>query len=107
MSSIGDWQKVGLTHPTGPEWDEHSHSGDVSSGRPLKYTQDVPTQVLVDTTTAGTTYIGESAPNTASSSALWRVYKVVVTASAVTVKFADGNDAFDNIYDDRASLTYS
>ena len=107
MSNIGDWQKVGLRHPTGPEWDEHSHSGDVSSGRPLKYTQGVPTQVAVDTSTSGTTYVGESAPNTATSSALWRCYKVVVTSTAVTVKFADGNDNFDNIYDDRASLTYS
>lgn len=106
-TSDGGWNEVGLRHPTGYEYDEHGRGGDVSSGRGLKYTQDVPNQVLVDTSTVGTTYVGESAPNTPTSSALWRIYKIVVTSTGVTVKFAGGNDRFINIYDNRASLTYS
>ena len=53
-----------------------------------------------------TTYIGEATPGTALSSALWRIKKVVETGPDVTITWADGNSDFDNIWDDRLSLTY-
>lgn len=99
--------KVGFTRPTMQDYEEHSRSGDASTGRPLKYIQDVPNKVLVDTTTTGSYYIGEAVPNSATSSALWRVFKVEVSATSTTVQFADGNDNFDKIWDNRASLSYS
>lgn len=99
--------KVGFTRPTMQEYEEHSRGGDASTGRPLKYTQDVPNKVLLDTSSSSTVYVGEAVPNSATSSALWRVYKVAVGATSTAVTFADGNDDFDNIWDDRSSLTYS
>lgn len=102
-----DTTKVGFTRPTMQEYEEHSRSGDASTGRPIKYVQGVPNAVLVDTSTTGTYYVGEAVPNSATSSALWRISKVAVSSTLTTVKFADGNDNFDGIWDDRASYSYS
>jgi hypothetical protein len=57
---------------------------------------------------AATGYVGDALPGTATSAALWRIKKLVFGADGdVTTTFADGNDLFDNIWDNRASLSYS
>ena len=60
-------------------------------------------------TTAGVTYVGKAAPGTVTSSALWQVQKVDESGTPETtvITFADGNSKFDNVWDDRATLTYS
>ena len=60
----------------------------------------------LDQVDATTTYIGEATPGTTLASALWRIKKVVETGPDVTITWADGNSDFDNIWDDRLSLTY-
>lgn len=57
-------------------------------------------------TTAGTTYYGFAAPGTATSSASWRVLRKVVTAGASSYDWADGDSAYDNVWDNRAGLSY-
>lgn len=54
-------------------------------------------------------YIGHAAPGTATSAALWRIQKLSYDASnrLTTIEWADGNGEFDNIWDDRATLSYS
>lgn len=51
------------------------------------------------------TYIGHAAPGSATSSAVWRVKRL--TNADATVVWADGNGSFDNIWDNRASLSYA
>lgn len=51
------------------------------------------------------TYIGEAAAGTLTSAASWRIKRL--TNADNTIIWADGNTNQDNIYDDRASLTYS
>jgi len=51
------------------------------------------------------TYIGLSYPGAITSSAVWKVIRI--TNASNTVLFADGNPFYDNIYDNRTSLTYS
>lgn len=58
-----------------------------------------------DYTTAGVTYFCEAPVGVLSSEAGWRISKF--TASTGELKWADGNTAFDNIADNRASLTYA
>lgn len=65
-----------------------------------------PYAIRVDEASAVVTYVGEADPGTATSAASWRVKKIDTT-SGTTVTWADGNASFDNIYDNRASLTYS
>ena len=56
---------------------------------------------------AATTYEGEAVPGTATSSAIWRIKKIATNAGDVTVTWADGNANFDNVWDNRVSLTYN
>jgi hypothetical protein len=67
------------------------------------------TQLSKEVDFVGTTtiYIGEAQPGTATSAASWRVKRVVFTGDDSTTLFADGNSNFDNIWDNRASLSYS
>lgn len=53
------------------------------------------------------TYIGEAEPGTATSSASWRIKRVDETADPdVTVKWA-GTGTFNQVWDNRASLSYN
>jgi len=53
------------------------------------------------------TYVGEADPGSATSSAIWRVKRVTDDGSELlTIEWAGGGN-FDQIWDDRASLTYS
>ena len=51
-------------------------------------------------------YIGTAAIGSATSSSVWRV-KRLDTTTLLDIKWADGNDNFDNIADNYASLSYS
>lgn len=51
------------------------------------------------------TYIGYSNPGASEASAVWRIKRM--TNATGSVVFADGNTRFDNVWADRASLTYS
>ncbi len=53
-------------------------------------------------------YLGIAHPGTASSEAKWRIREYSYTGGdVVSILFADGNLNFDNVWDDRASLSYS
>jgi hypothetical protein len=53
-------------------------------------------------------YVGQADPGTSQASALWRIKKLVYSSGNVAqVLLADGNDSFDNVWNDRASLSYS
>lgn len=51
------------------------------------------------------TYIGEAEPGASTASAVWRVKRL--TNANNTILWADGDTSFDNIWDNRASLSYS
>lgn len=55
-------------------------------------------------------YLGEAEPGTATSAAKWRIKKFTYDAGTNNVSqidWADGNDNFDNIWTNRANLSYS
>lgn len=63
-----------------------------------------------DTTTTDAIYIGKAALTgsaVATSSASWQIKRIDTSTLAMDKKWADGNDSFDNVWDDRASLTYN
>ena len=62
--------------------------------------------ILIDDTTIPLTYIGKAAPGTLTSAASWQISKLNATTGTV-MTWADGNCQFDNIYDNRAGLTYA
>lgn len=59
-----------------------------------------------DTTTASVTYVGFASPGTVTSVASWRIMKID-ESSGTSVTWADGDADFDNVWDNRASLSYS
>jgi len=60
---------------------------------------------LDDTSTPNVTYIGKAIPGSLTSAAVWQVSKID-ESSNLAITFADGDSDFDNIWDDRTSLTY-
>lgn len=51
-------------------------------------------------------YVGKADIGSATSSPLWQIFKLDETSGAITT-FADGNASFDNVWDNRTSLSYS
>lgn len=60
-----------------------------------------------DTTTANVTYICKAEPGSATSDAVWQISIVDETGAHLRTKWADGNKKFDNIADNRDTLSYS
>lgn len=52
------------------------------------------------------TYIGVADPGSSEGSAVWQVKRMDET-SGLIILFADGDDSFDNIWSNYASLSYS
>lgn len=52
-------------------------------------------------------YVGEASFGAATSAAVWRIKKITYSGSSLNITWADGNDEYDNIWDNRASLSYS
>ena len=54
-------------------------------------------------------YVGTAFPGTATSAALWRIKNLTYDGSnnLTGVLWADGDTNYDNVWDDRASLSYS
>lgn len=96
------YQRVKLTLGADGEND-----GDVSSANPVPVKDQPVAQVeKIDQATATVTYFGWAAPGTATSAASWRIQRMSVSGTVTTMEWADGNVTSDNIWDNRASLTY-
>lgn len=51
------------------------------------------------------TYIGRASPGSATSADTWQIKRI--TNASGDIDWADGNIDFDNVWDDRAGLSYS
>jgi len=60
----------------------------------------------IDAASSTVTYIGTAAAGSATSAAVWQVKKID-SSSGTSILFADGNINYDNVWDNRASLSYS
>lgn len=59
-----------------------------------------------DTTTDNVTYVGKATISSVSGDAAWQIKKIDNTNGGI-ITWADGDDEFDNVWDNRASLTYA
>lgn len=61
----------------------------------------------IDTTsTTNVIYIGKAAIGSSGASAVWQIKKLNTATLALDKTWADSNDSFDNIWDNRTGLTY-
>lgn len=61
--------------------------------------------VIIDDTGGTYTYFGFAAPSSATSAARWKIKRL--TQATNVFQLADGNDQYDNVWDNRDSLSYS
>lgn len=64
-------------------------------------------ETRIDEVSASVTYIGKAIPGSTTAEAVWSIQKMVVTGTETSFEWADGNPLFDNIWDNRAGLTYA
>ena len=62
--------------------------------------------IMYEEVDANTAYLGLAAIDSLSSAPVWQIKKLDYT-TGVSVKWADGNSNFDNVWDDRATITYT
>jgi hypothetical protein len=63
--------------------------------------------VRLDQATSSVLYIGESSFGASESDNCWRIRKFETVGSVSTITYADGNDHYDNVWTNRAALSYS
>lgn len=87
--------------------DEHQHLGPEGEDGPgARRTYEADFAVRLDDSTTNITYIGTAPTATATSDNKWQIKKLDET-SGLIITWADGDTKFNNVWDDRASLTYS
>lgn len=95
--------------PTYPQFP----SGKVMGGFPEKLTvkginPEKENIVIDDVSTANITYVGKAPIGSSQSSAGWQIMKMDESGTPTTlaITWADGNANYDNVWDNRTSLTY-
>lgn len=69
-------------------------------------TDNTQLRVQEDSGDTNVSYLGTATPGTATSAAAWQIIKIDENTGTV-LTYADGNVEFDNVWDDRESLSYS
>lgn len=60
----------------------------------------------VDTTDGSVIYTAWAKRGSTTSEAVWRIKRTTISGSSIKDEWADSNLNFDNVFDDRGSLTY-
>ena len=62
----------------------------------------------VDVADATTTYVGNAAVGASQAAAVWRIFRLTsLVGGGLVIEYADGDANFENIWNNRTSLTYS
>jgi hypothetical protein len=62
--------------------------------------------IRIDEASTTVTYIGEAAISIAESVAFWKIKKLEQVGSVLKITWADGNEQYDNVWENRAGYTY-
>lgn len=63
--------------------------------------------IIIDEPSATETYIGKAALGSALGDAVWQIQYIEVLGAITRITWADGDSEFDNVWNNRASLTYT
>lgn len=69
-------------------------------------TKSVDELTLIDEASSTVTYIGVAPTGTATSASSWKIKKLSTSGTVTTIAYADSNTNYDNVWDNRASLSY-
>lgn len=62
---------------------------------------------FVDVVSDTVTYLGYAVAGSSEASAVWKIKKITTTGDDLAITHADGDTNFDNIWNDRLTLSYS
>ena len=66
-----------------------------------------PTKAIaIDEVSGNVTYIGMAKVGSATSDAVWQIRRITKSGTVTLFEFTDSDERFDNIWDNRASLSY-
>jgi hypothetical protein len=80
---------------------------DSNGSSPSPYPTETIYIVNIDTSIPNITYIGKAVIGSINSDPVWQIKQIDETTPIVTILFAEGDEHFDNIWDDRLSYIYS
>ena len=60
----------------------------------------------VDVASSTITYLGKALPETQTNQALWQVVRLTIDPSGSLIKEYAGGSSYNQVWDNRASLTY-
>jgi hypothetical protein len=83
-----------------------SYVGDGKGNAVMPVSNDLALRYAIDSVTNTVSYLGKAFTGTATNAASWQIKKIN-EASGVVITWADGNSDFDNVWDNRESLSYS
>jgi len=63
-------------------------------------------KAIIIEVTGFSTYVGKAHPGAATADGVWKINRIIVVGGTTIITWADGNTNSDNIWDNRASLTY-
>ena len=86
---------------------EHGRVGGVSTEQGFKYSRFVDEKVSIDSATSSITYVGKAKMGEETDEASWQIMKIEESGTVTSFTFADGDEEYDNVWDDRATLDYS
>lgn len=68
-----------------------------------------PESTFMDVVSSSVSYVGKAPAGSLTSNAVWRIFKLTTDTitGSISIMYADGNPNYDNIWDNRASLSYS
>jgi len=73
---------------------------------PIVRTQSGNFAKRIDETSASVNYIGIAKIGSSNADPVWQIQKITVVSKITSTFWADGDDNFDNVWNNRASLTY-
>lgn len=97
LSALGyaDRTATSITPRLDIEYAEDIRDGDLFAWVPLAFLEEAAGDLI---------YRGEALPGSEVGAPAWRIWRV--SAGGNVVEWADGDGDFDNVWDDRALLTY-
>jgi YD repeat-containing protein len=102
-------QGVALVNPSFMDASGNPNKALLDANNVVRTSADGYTKRITYTGTSKEEYIGFAVPGASESDAVWQIFKMTYDGSdrLISIKFADGNSNFDNVWSNRASLTYN
>lgn len=70
-------------------------------------TESIAYKSLVDEASSTVTYVGKALTGASTGSAAWQISRISISGSLTSVEYAGGTTSFNQIWANRAGLTYS